>query len=63
MAVRTISTLDPTLRAQMRAAWNTPRWTPVAAVGGLFLLTAVPAIRLWRKRLRASAHGDTGRRS
>ena len=55
--------LDPTLRAQMRAAWNTPRWTPVAAVGGLFLLTAVPAIRLWRKRLRASAHGDTGRRS
>jgi hypothetical protein len=49
--------LDPPLRAQMRAAWNKPHWTPVAAVGGLLLLTAVPAIRLWRKRLRASALG------
>jgi len=49
--------LDPALRAQMRAAWNKPHWTPVAAVGGLLLLTAVPAIRLWRKRLRASALG------
>ncbi|WP_448507255.1 ABC transporter substrate-binding protein [Immundisolibacter sp.] len=53
--------LDPALRAQMRAAWNPPRWTPVAAVGGLLLLTAVPPIRLWRKRLRASALGTGSR--
>ncbi|ANX04167.1 ABC transporter substrate-binding protein [Immundisolibacter cernigliae] len=50
--------LDPSLRASMRAAWNKPRWAPVVAVGALLLLSAVPAIRLWRKRLRANAHGD-----
>ncbi len=54
--------LDPPLRARMRAAWNKPRWAPVAAVGALLLLSTVPAIRLWRKRLLSNAHDDSGNR-
>ncbi|MEA3220242.1 ABC transporter substrate-binding protein [Immundisolibacter sp.] len=50
--------LDPSLRASMRAAWNKPHWAPVVAVGALLLLSTLPAIRLWRRRLRANAHGD-----
>lgn len=50
--------LDPSLRARLQAAWNKPRWEPVAAVGALSLLALVPALRLWRRRLRADARGD-----
>ena len=53
--------LNPSLRAQMRAAWNTPHWAPVVAIGVLALLVAVPAVRLWRRRLGASAVGDIGK--
>ncbi len=55
--------LDPALRARLRDAWNRPRWAPVAIAGGLALLTLVPALRVWRRRLAATAQSASGPRA
>jgi hypothetical protein len=52
--------LDPALRARLRDEWNRPRWAPIVIVGALVLLLAVPVLRLWRRRLAATARHEAG---
>ncbi len=48
--------LDPQLREQKRREWNQPLWWPFVA--GLLVLIALmlPAIAMWRRRERGTAH-------
>ena len=55
--------LDPALRARLREEWNRPHWAPPAIAGGLALLTVVPALRVWRRRLAATAQSGPGPRA
>jgi ABC-type transport system substrate-binding protein len=50
--------LDPALRARLRDAWNRPHWAPLAIAAGAGLLLLLPALRLWRRRLAATARGE-----
>jgi ABC-type transport system substrate-binding protein len=50
--------LDPALRARLRDEWNRPHWAPLAIAGALVLLLAVPVLRLWRRRLAATARHE-----
>ncbi len=45
--------LDPVARAQSRAAWNGPVLWPVLLALGLLLLSAVPAVIVYRRRERS----------
>jgi ABC-type transport system substrate-binding protein len=54
--------LDPALRARLRDAWNRPNWLPLAIVGGIAVLAVIPALRLWRRRLTATARSESGAR-
>lgn len=55
--------LDPALRARLREEWNRPHWAPPAIAGGLALLTVLPALRVWRRRLAATAQSGPGPRA
>ncbi|MDD3650581.1 ABC transporter substrate-binding protein [Immundisolibacter sp.] len=52
--------LDPALRARLRDDWNRPRWAPLVIAAGVALLMLLPALRLWRRRLAATARGEPG---
>lgn len=47
--------LDPQLRAQRRLAWNPPVIWPVAAVGLILVVSAIPAVLAYRRRERSQA--------
>jgi len=47
--------LDPAKRAVSRTAWNQPVLWPLFAVGALFLLLCVPALKAYRRRAERTA--------
>ncbi|MBN4054700.1 ABC transporter substrate-binding protein [Nitrospira defluvii] len=47
--------VDPTLRDNMRSAWNRPRWWPVVIAGTVLLLGTVPAMRTYRRKERGTS--------
>jgi ABC-type transport system substrate-binding protein len=47
--------IDPVLRAQKIAEWNTPITWPVYLLAALLLLAVVPAVRTYRRRERETA--------
>lgn len=47
--------LDPALRAQRRAEWNPPLLWPLALIGGVLLLSVLPAVVVFRRRERRTA--------
>jgi ABC-type transport system substrate-binding protein len=50
--------LDIAAREAARQAWNPPvRW-PLALVALVFAMLVAPALRSWRRRERATAHGE-----
>ncbi len=52
--------VDPTLREQKRAQWNQPVLWPVALFVVLIVVTALPAVRTWRRRERMAARPGAG---
>jgi oligopeptide transport system substrate-binding protein len=49
--------IDPARRTQARQAWNRPVTWPVFVLLGLLAVTAIPAVRTWRRRERGTAAG------
>ena len=49
------SRLDPVLRAEQRVAWNRPVIWPMAAVLGVLVVSAVPAVVSYQRRERGGA--------
>ncbi len=47
--------VDPALRAERRSQWNAPIWQPLAWFAVLLAAGLLPAIRAYRRRLRATA--------
>jgi ABC-type transport system substrate-binding protein len=47
--------IDPQLRAQRRRAWNQPVLWPLLSVGGLLLVSLIPAAIMFRSRERSRA--------
>ena len=54
--------LDSKMRAQARDEWNRPRFWPLALVMILFIISIIPAYRVWRLREQRAAleAGRTG---
>jgi oligopeptide transport system substrate-binding protein len=52
--------LDVARREALRAEWNRPVAWPIALIAGLLALSAVPAVRTYRRRERMAARADSG---
>jgi hypothetical protein len=47
--------VDPLLRAERRSRWNAPIWQPVAWFAAILAAGLLPALRIYRRRQRATA--------
>jgi ABC-type transport system substrate-binding protein len=47
--------VDPLLRAERRSRWNAPVWQPLAWFAAILAAGLLPAIRVYRRRQRATA--------
>jgi oligopeptide transport system substrate-binding protein len=52
--------LDVARREALRAEWNRPVAWPIALIAGLLALSAVPAVRTYRRRERMAARAGSG---
>jgi ABC-type oligopeptide transport system substrate-binding subunit len=47
--------IDPQKRAELRAAWNRPVLSPLIAILGILVISAIPAVLSYRRRERMAA--------